>query len=347
MITSKPFGSVNGQPVTLYTLSNGATQVDIMSYGATIVSIRTPNAKGEILDVLCGWDTVEEYQQHGGYLGAVIGRNSNRIANASFLLNQRQYQIGANEKNNNLHGGPEGFDTKIWTVLPEGEKLICNYISPDMEAGFPGTVEVTVTYSLSSNNELELDYHATTDKDTIVNLTNHAYFNLGGHHSGSIVNHKMKLYADFYTPVDENCCPTGEVLSVRGTVFDFTEFRTIADGIDHVPDFAITGGYDHNFILRTREHQLSLAAEVFCEQSGIKMDVYTNKPAIQFYAGNMMDEGMAKAGAQYHKRDGFCLETQMVPNCLAYPHLGSPILRKGEIYHDKTIYQFSTLESHG
>lgn len=341
-IISKDFGSLNdGRKVTLYTLSNGTTEVDIMNYGATIVSIRTPDASGVVRDVLCGWATPRDYQSHGGYLGAIIGRNSNRVKNARFLLNQKEYQLGANEKSNNLHGGPNGFDTKLWDLSVAGEQLVCKYQSKDMEEGFPGNLSVTVTYSLSEDHALSLDYHAVSDQDTVVNLTNHAYFNLGGHDSGDILDHQMKIYADFYTPVDEDCCPTGEVAPVKGTVFDFTQSRRIGDDIDHVPDFSITGGYDHNFVLNTREKELTVAAEVYCKATGIRMEVFTNKPAIQFYAGNMMDQGTGKDGAVYDKRHAFCLETQLNPNCLAHPHLGSSILRKGEIYQDRTVYRFS------
>ncbi len=340
-IQQKPFGTIDGQQNTLYTLKNGTTEVDIMTRGATLVSIRTPDQNGDIVDVLCGFDTVEEYTVRGGYLGAIIGRTSNRIADAKFSLNSTDYQLGKNDGNNNLHGGPNGFDTKMWAIEVCDGALVCHYTSPDGECGYPGTVSITVTYTLSDDAALTLSYRAVSDADTVVNLTNHAYFNLNGHQSGSIVNHKLKLYADFYTPVDGNCCPTGEVTPVAGTVFDFTDFRTVADDIDNVPDFAITGGYDHNFVLNTREGQVGIAAEAIGDQTGICMKTFTNKPAIQFYAGNMMDTCAGKAGASYTPRQGFCLETQLIPNCMAHPHLGSMILRKGEIYSDCTSYQFS------
>lgn len=340
-ITQKPFGVVDGVANTLYTLKNNQLEVDVMTYGATLVAIRTPDKNGKVLDVLCGYDTVEEYRSHGGYLGAVIGRNSNRIADARFVLGGKTYQIEKNEGNNNLHGGPTGFDTKMWSMSEEDGKLVCRYVSPDGECGFPGQAAVTVTYSLSEEGGLKLDYYATCDKDTVMNLTNHAYFNLNGQGSGKITGHQMKLYADFYTPVDENCCPTGEVAPVAGTVFDFTDFRVIGKDIDQVPDIAITSGYDHNFVLNTREQELTLAAETIGDVSGIRMKTFTTKPAIQFYAGNMMDECPAKNGAEYKKRYGFCLETQVSPNCLAHPHLGNAVLKKGDVYHDCTVYQFS------
>lgn len=340
-ITKKPFGTVDGKENLLYTLKNGSTEVDIMTRGATLVAIRTPDASGKIVDVLCGYDKVEDYMVRGGYLGAVIGRTSNRIADAKFELNGKTYQLGKNDGNNNLHGGPVGFDTKLWAIEECNGTLVCHYTSPDGECNYPGTAEITVTYTLSDDASLTLDYKATCDQDTVVNLTNHAYFNLNGQDSGDILGHKLKIYADFYTPVDENCCPTGEVAPVKGTVFDFTEFRTVGDDIDHVPDFAITGGYDHNFVLNTRENQMSLVVEAIGDKTGIHLKTFTNKPAIQFYAGNMMDVCTGKSGAAYSPRHGFCLETQFNPNCLAHPHLGCPILRKGELYHDTTTYQFA------
>lgn len=339
-ITTKPFGMVNGVENTLYTLKNEQLEVDIMTYGATLVAIRTPDKAGNLVDVLCGYDSVEDYQAHGGYLGAVIGRNGNRIADAVFTLNGKTYPLVKNEGNNNLHGGPDGFDRKMWTMSEQEGALVCRYVSPDGECGFPGQADVKVTYSIDGG-ALKLDYYATCDQDTVMNLTNHAYFNLNGQGSGTITGHAMKLYADFYTPVDENCCPTGEVAPVAGTVFDFTDFRVIGKDIDHVPDIAITSGYDHNFVLNTAEHRLTLAAETVGDVTGIRMKTYTEKPAIQFYAGNMMDECPAKGGAEYKKRYGFCLETQVSPNCMAHPHLGNAILRQGEVYHDVTVYEFS------
>lgn len=340
-ITTKPFGSIDGVDNLLYTLKNGDTEVDIMTRGATIVAIRTPDKDGNIVDVLCGYDCVEDYCNHGGYLGAVIGRNGNRIADAQFTLGDKTYVLTKNEGNNNLHGGPEGFDMKMWFIKEANGSLFCCYTSPDGECGFPGTAAVTVTYSLSDDGALTLEYNATCNQDTVMNLTNHSYFNLNGHQSGSIVGHSMTIYADFYTPVDGNCCPTGEIAPVDGTVFDFRQGRVIKDDIDNVPDFAITGGYDHNFVLNTRADEMSKVVEAVGDQTGITMEVFTNKPAIQFYAGNMMDTCAGKGGASYTPRQGFCLETQVNPNCMAHPHLGNAILKKGAYYSDATIYKFS------
>lgn len=344
-IEKRPFGTAYGKPVSLYTLSNGTMEVDVISYGATLQSIRTPDKNGNVVDVLLGYETVEEYMTNGGHLGGLIGRNSNRLAEAKIIVNGKEYQLQANDGTNNLHGGPEGFDTKLWkmTVITDesGDKLVCTYHSPDMECGFPGNADITVTYTLSDDNGLGIEYYATADADTIMNLTNHAYFNLGGQDSGSVENTLLKIHSDFCTPIGTDFCPTGEIAPVAGTVFDFTDWKAIGKEIDQVPDFAVTGGYDHNFVLNTREKQIALAVEAKNEETGIVMEVYTNKPAVQFYAGNMLDEIAGKGGCTYGKRHGFCLETQVNPNCIAHPHLGNTVLKKGEVYNDKTIYRFS------
>lgn len=340
-ITKKSFGLIDNQENFLYTLSNGKTEVDIMTKGATIVAIRTPDATGKTVDVVCGYDNVDGYLTQGGYLGAVIGRNSNRIAGGKFSLNGKEYQLFKNENNNNLHGGPVGFDMKMWNMEDVDGALVCSCTSPDGECGFPGNAVIKVTYSLSEDSALTLAYEATCDQDTVMNLTNHTYFNLNGHESGSIVGHSMQINSDFYTPVDENCCPTGEIAPVAGTVFDFNKARIIGNDIDNVPDFAITGGYDHNFMLKPKGKEMLLAVVAVGDKTGIKMEAYTNKPAIQFYAGNFMDECIAKNGAEYKVRQGFCLEAQVVPNCQNIVHLGSAFLRKNHIYKDATSYKFS------
>lgn len=345
-VMSRPFGVASGgQPVVLYTLSNGTTEVDISNYGATMVAIRTPGADGMVRDVLLGYDDVTGYETKGQYLGAVIGRNGNRIKNSEFEINRKHYQMTPNEGANNLHSGPNGFESRIWnagiTANENGEALEFTLFSPDGDQGFPGNLQVCVRYSLTDDSALVLEYFAKTDADTVVNLTNHSYFNLNGNGSGTILNHRLKLYADFYTPVDETCCPNGEILSVKGTVFDFTDFKVIGEEIDRVPDFAATGGYDHNFILRTKERQMTLGAQVVGDQSGILMEMYTNQPAVQFYAGNAIADVTGKAGFQHAPRVGFCLETQCPPNALANPHFPSPILRAGDVYNYTTIYKFS------
>ena len=343
-ITKQFFGEhSSGQKVDLYTLSNGITEVEILSFGAAIRSIRTPDANGEIADVVCGRETMADYEKCTVYMGMVIGRNANRIGGAKFLLNGKEYQLSANNGPNNLHGGPNGFDAKIWEMEIVGEEghqhLVCRYFSKDMENGFPGNLNVTVTYSLSDDHALTIDYHAVSDADTIVNLTNHSYFNLAGHDSGPAYYHKLKLHSDFYTPSDEFLAPTGEVLSVHGTPLDFTQWKEIKAGMDE-----LGSGFDHNYLLNVRENQMTLAAEVLDEASGRKMEVYTNKPAVQFYTGHSMKASLGKNDAKYVPCSGLCLETQITPNSLAHPHLGNPILRKGEVYHDQTVYKFMTVK---
>ncbi len=342
-ITKKPFGSMNGIENFLYTLKSGNTEVDIMNFGATIVAIRTKGIDGKIYDVACGFDTPEEYVSNGGFFGAVIGRNSNRISNAEFKLKGETYSLNKNEGNNSLHSGPDGFDTKMWTATETENGLIFSYTAQDGEGGFPGKADISVTYALSKDNALSLKYHAVSAKDTIMNLTNHCYFNLNGHESGSIENHSMQINADFYTPVDEFCCPTGEILSVKNTVYDFSSPKIIADDIDNIPDKTITKGYDHNFILNTNEENIILACVTIADKSGIKMETFTNMPSVQFYAGNNIAKCSAKNSAAYNKRQGFCLETQFTPNCQIMPHLGSALLKKTEAYNRTTVYKFSTI----
>ncbi len=341
-ITKKPFGKVGEIDNFLYTMKNGDTEIDIMNYGATIVALRTPDANGKILDIVCGYETLEEYQNNGGYFGAIIGRNSNRIANATYTLNGKVFEHYKNDGNNNLHGGKEGFDMKMWNIEEDEGTLVCTYHSPDGECGFSGNADVKVTYGLTEDRQISLNYSAVCDEDTVMNLTNHTYFNLNGQDSGSIEGHVLTVFADEYTPVDRNCCPTGEVLSVDDTVFDFRDGRVIGEEIDEVPDFEITAGYDHNFILNGEEGSMNMAATATGELSGISMDVFTTKPAIQFYAGNMMDDVKGKNGAMYSKRHGFCLETQVTPNCHNIPELGNAFLKKGEVYSDFTIFNIIT-----
>ncbi len=345
-VTNRPFGlTSDGRQATLFTLKNGNTEVDISNYGATLVAIRTTDKNGQIYDVLLGKDNAAAYQQGGAYLGALIGRNGNRIKNGKFEIGRKEYQMAQNEGANNLHSGPDGFDTRIWNVAvaekEHGQCLECSLYSPDGDEGFPGNLQVCVRYSLSGNNELILEYFAKTDADTVVNMTNHAYFNLNGDASGSIENHQMTIFGDFYTPVDDDCCPTGEVFSVKGTPFDFTEPHAIGERINNVPDFAITKGYDHNFILRTKERQMTHAVQVAGDQTGIVMDVYTNQQCVQFYAGNQIQEEAGKNGIVYHYRGGFCLETQCCPNAMVQQHLGAPILHAGDVYNYTTIFKFS------
>lgn len=341
LVEKKSFGMVDGIENFIYTLKNGQTEVDVMNYGATIVAIRTADKNGDIKDVVLGHDSIEDYRANTCYFGAIIGRNSNRIANAKFELNGKTYNLFQNNGTNNLHGGEFGFDTKMWAAEMADNKVIFYYTSPDMESGFPGEATIKVTYTLSENNELMLNYHAVCDQDTIVNLTNHSYFNLNGHESGTIEEHSVEIKADYYTPLDENCAVTGEVVAVKGTAYDLNTAIVLSNEIDSIPDFEISGGYDHNFILNSQKGQVKQIATVVGDKSGIKMEVSTDKPAVQFYAGNFVTESIGKNSAKYGKRSGLCLETQLCPNCQNMRHLGNAVLKKGEVYSDTTVFKFS------
>ena len=344
-ITSRPFGlTYDGQQAALYTLTNGVAEVDVSNYGATLVSIRIPDQGGQYRDLLLGEDDVQGYQRQGNYFGALIGRNGNRIKGGRVEINRQAYQMEVGEGGNNLHSAPNGFDKRMWNTAvvqtEHGQSLECSLFSPAGDQGLPGNLQVCVRYSLAADNGLILEYFAKTDADTLVNMTNHAYFNLNGHDSGSVEGLRVCLMADFYTPTDETNCPTGEVRFVKDTPYDFTEFHTIGERLRQTPDFSYTGGYDLNYILRTKERQMALSAKVIGDQSGIQMEVYTNQPAMQFYTGNGIQDVEGKNGARYQPFGGFCLETQSVPNAINLQHFGAPILRAGDVYNYTTVYRF-------
>jgi aldose 1-epimerase len=297
---------------------------------------------GAKTDVVLGRDTLEDYFKNDGYLGALIGRHANRIAKGEFTLNGREYKVGINEGKNSLHGGNTGFDKKLWSAKEiDGAEpaLELSLVSEDGEEGFPGKLDVTVTYTLTKENALKISYEAVSDKDTVVNLTNHAYFNLAGHSSGRMYNQTLRINSSFYTPNDDECMPTGEVCSVSGTPFDFRQEKPIGSDIDSdFEQIKMFGGYDHNFAVDGRGYRLAACAK--CEETGISMEVYTDKPGVQLYTSNGLPEGIYKNGAKYGVHQAFCLETQYFPNSMAYSHYPSPILRKGEKYNFTTEYRF-------
>lgn len=343
-ITKSLYGTLkSGEEVYVYTLDNGrGVSAQILTYGGIIKNLYVTDKNGKKTDVVLGRDTLEDYLTNDGYIGAAIGRHANRIARGEFELNGKTYHVGVNEGKNSLHGGKIGFDQKVWeanAVDGAEPSLALTLTSPDGEEGFPGTVEITMTYTVTADNALKINYRAVSDADTVINLTNHSYFNLAGHDSGVIDNQVLQINSGFYTPNDNECMPTGEVLSVNGTPFDFRAPKTIGKDID--ADFAqiqAVGGFDHNFAIEGRGYRMAARAE--CKENGITMEVWTDKPAMQLYTSNALPEGTYKNGAKYKPHDAFCLETQYFPNAMAHSHYPSPILRKGEEYNFTTEYKF-------
>jgi aldose 1-epimerase len=347
-ITHRPFGKVSGKTVQLYTLRNSnGVEAAITNYGGIVVSLKTPDRNGNFADVVLGFDSLDGYTKEHPYFGAIVGRYGNRIAKGRFTLNGVEYKLAVNNGENALHGGLKGFDKVVWTPKEissaEGPALELTYVSKDGEEGYPGTLTATVRYTLTSDNELRLDYTATTDKDTVVNLTNHSYFNLAGQGTGDILNHEIQIFADRFTPVDEGLIPTGELKSVAGTPFDFRQPHKIGERINAKDDQIQRGkGYDHNFVLNGRMGELHPAARVTEATSGRIMEVSTTQPGVQFYTGNFLDGSVkGKGGTAYQFRWGFCLETQHFPDSPNQPKFPSTVLKPGETYKSTTIYKFS------
>lgn len=338
-------GNINGASVGLYTLSNGQAVAAITNYGARVVSLHVPDRDGNLVDVVLGYKDLAHFQDPGeGFYGAVVGRYGNRIAKGQFSLNGETYQLEVNNGPNSLHGGHNGFFAKVWEVVRTTENSIeLRYVSPDGDAGYPGTLETTVTYTLTDDNGLEIQYQATTDKTTIVNLTNHAYFNLSGEGDETILDHMLTIHADGYTPVDETLIPTGEIAPLENTPFDFKQATAIGARIDETDEqLERGGGYDHNFVL-SKDAGLQLVASVESPKTGIVMDVLTEEPGLQFYSGNFMDSVQgAKGGKTYGFRSAFCLETQHFPDSPNQPNFPSTVLEPGQAYQTKTVYRFRT-----
>jgi aldose 1-epimerase len=346
-----PFGTLSdGTALELFTLTNAAgMEVKVTNYGGIITSLKVPDRNGKLDDVTLGYDAIDGYLKSSPYFGALIGRYGNRIAKAQFKLEGETYKLPANDGPNTLHGGNKGFDKVVWQAEPferAGERgIVFTYTSPDGEEGFPGTLTAKVTYTLTDKNELAFDYHATTDKPTVVNLTQHAYFNLAGDGAGDILGHELTINADRFTPVDSTLIPTGELASVEGTPFDFRTKTKIGDRIDADHEqIKRGGGYDHNYVLNRTSEGLALAARVEEPTTGRVMEVHTTEPGVQFYSGNFLDGSITgKSGHVYNKRNGFCLETQHYPDSPNQPSFPSTVLRPGEEYTSRTVYTFSTL----
>ena len=347
-IAKKPFGTVEGVPVDLYTLTNPrGMQVSITNYGAIVVSLLVPDRQGKLGDVVLGYDRVEQYVKDSPYFGAIVGRYGNRIAKGRFSLDGKQYTLAQNNHGNHLHGGLKGFDKAVWkaeeTRPKKGLGLRLSYLSKDGEEGYPGNLSATVTYVLTDRNELAIQYRATSDQPTPVNLTNHSYFNLAGQGSGDILGHELTLNADRFTPVDKGLIPSGELRPVQGTPFDFRQPTAIGKRIAQADEqLQFGGGYDHNFVLNKEDGDFALAARVHDPASDRVMEIFTKEPGIQFYSGNFLDgSNVGKGEKPYKHRYGFCLETQHFPDSPNQSTFPSTILRPGQPYATTTIYRFS------
>ena len=343
-ITKKHFGITDEQDVSLYTLTNErGLEVSITNYGGAVVSLKAPDRNGVFGDVVLGYETLEEYVRNPRYFGGLIGRHANRIGHGKFSLNGVEYQLTQNNGVNHLHGGAKGFDKRVWAAPDETATdetkagvgvLRLQYFSRDGEEGYPGNVKARVTYTLTDDDELEISYEATTDRDTVVNLTNHSYFNLAS--EGTVLDHELTLHADSFTPVSKELIPTGEIKAVDNTPMDFRRGKVIGTDLDSA------GGYDHNFVLTNFDGELRPAARLFEPTSGRVMEIFTTQPGIQFYSGNFLDGSLTgKGGAVYQKYTGLCLEPQHFPDAPNHVNFPSTVLRSGEVYRHVSVYRFS------
>ncbi len=342
---------VESLKIKTFTLTNPhGLKVRISNFGGKIISILTRDKNHKWADIVLGYDEEHEYVSGNPYFGALIGRYGNRIAKGKFSLNGNTYQLNINSRLDALHGGPTGFHNRIWEASfiksSKGESLELTYISEDGEEGFPGQLTVKVVYTLTDDNELVIDYQAETDKTTVVNLTNHAFFNLSGEGSGQVMNHELKINAQYFTPVDEGIIPTGEIRSVQGTAFDFRDFHKIGSRIATEDEQIRFGrGYDHNWVLTKNGSSFSLAASVREPDSGRELEVWTTEPGLQFYSGNFLDgSDIGKGGKQYVFRSAFCLEAQHFPDSPNHPDFPTTTLHPGEKYTQRTVYKFGVVK---
>src|SRR5271165_2833286 len=349
-VQQQPFGKQGGRPVTLYTLTNAhGVEIRAMNYGGIIVSIKVPDRKGQFAEVVLGHENLEGYIPNPPYFGAIVGRYANRIANGTFTLDGKTYTLPKNDGPNTLHGGVDKtFNKVVWDgeALTSKPGVTYTYLSKDGDDGFPGNLTVKVTYTLTDNNELVIDYEATTDKATPINLSQHSYFNLSGEGNGDILNHELMLNADRFTPVDKNLIPTGELRPVKGTPLDFTTSTRVGARVDDSYDqMVLAHGYDHNWVINRKSNDdgLVLAARVYEPTTGRVLEVSTTQPGVQFYTGNFLDGTVTgKQGHVYKRRYGLCLETQHFPDSPNHPDFPTTILKPGETFKSKTVFKFST-----
>lgn len=349
-ITTKSFGKIStGEEATLYELKNkNGMTVSFTNYGANIVHIIVPDANGKLEDVNLGYDTVSGYEVNGPGFGSFIGRHANRIGGAKVTINGKVYELETNDGQNNLHGGSKSYNKYFYEAeyYEEEDTLSIEFsrVSPHLEQGFPGNLDITVTYTLTENNELVIEYFAVSDEDTIVNLTNHSYINLAGHNAGNVEDQLVMINASRFTPTDDRLIPTGELRDVAGTPMDFNKLKPIGKDLysDYTP-LVQAGGYDHNYVLDKSGDDVELCAKFVDEKSGRCMEVYTDLPGIQFYTANFLQGEKGKGGAVYEKRAGACFETQYFPNSCNISSFPSPLLRAGQEFDSVTIFKFSTL----
>lgn len=342
MVLQEPFGTTrNGTPVHRFRMENAnGASVTVMNYGCTITSILVPDRDGALTDVCLGYSTLAEYEQNNGYLGAVVGRHANRIEKGLFTLNGQEYHLAVNDGPNHLHGGLCGFDKRVWDASVSDNSVTFHRRSPDGEEGYPGNLEVYVTYTFTDDNRLRLQYRAETDADTVVNLTNHCYFNLSGEGNGTIRDHILQIPAVSFTENDADCLPTGRILAVEGSPFDFRSPKEIGLEIGaDCPQIKNGKGYDHNFVLNGGTGKKT-AAVLASPRTGIEMTVTTNMPGVQFYSGNVLDGPIGKSGVPYEPNMGLCLETQYFPNAMQHPQFPSPVLKRGDMYVHDTEFSF-------
>lgn len=347
-VTSQPFGKMpDGTPVELFVLADGLIEARIMTYGGIVQSLKVLDRSGKPADVVLGFDSLDGYVANsnasgGAFFGAIIGRYANRIAHGSFTLGGKKYSLPLNNGENSLHGGPQGFNNVVWKAKSITDGVELSYLSKDGEAGYPGNLSVVVRYTLIKG-DLRIEYLATTDKDTVVNLSNHSYFNLAGQGRGDILNHQVTLHASRFTPVDAGLIPTGELRSVASTPFDFRKPNAIVARINADDEQLHLGkGYDHNWVLDSKGDTLAEAAEVYEPTSGRVLRVLTTEPGIQFYTGNFLNVDIGKGGTSYRMRSAFCLETQHFPDSPNHPDFPTTELKPGERYHSVTVFRFSS-----
>lgn len=338
----------SGEVISQYTLVNrNGLQMQVINLGGTITSLKVPDRQGQIEEVTLGCDSLKDYLDGTPFFGCLVGRYGNRIADGAFELEGTRYEVAKNNNGNHLHGGLRGFDKAYWNIEPlpsdNGPAIRLSYLSPDMEEGYPGNLSVEVVYTLSDDNELSMAYRATTDKTTVINLTNHTYFNLTGNARQNILDHELVLHATQYVPVDSELIPVGTLADVAGTPLDFRESRKIGERIDADHPQIVNGrGYDHCWVISGNAGELRLGAAVYEPLSGRTMEMYTTEPGVQLYTGNFLDGTQrGKGGKVYNRRDGFCLETEHFPDSPNRESFPSVVLRPGEVYQSRTVYAFS------